>query len=143
MAVILTQVQEEFNPSRIEYVTMALYAGLITGATTWGCLADVIGRKLSWQITLSIAVSTIILSKFIGTLNCPAPGYIWCRSWSSAKLRSFMFPHRLRWVRSGWKVSFASNLTYQWQTNIDERSAYSLPVDGANTYVNGHELELY
>ena len=62
VAVILTQVQEEFNPSRIEYATMALYAGLITGATTWGCLADVIGRKLSWQITLSIAVGTITQS---------------------------------------------------------------------------------
>lgn len=56
VAVILPQVREEFDPSRVEFVTLALYAGLITGATIWGCLADVIGRKLSWQFTLSIAV---------------------------------------------------------------------------------------
>ncbi|PAV18907.1 MFS general substrate transporter [Pyrrhoderma noxium] len=54
VAVILPQVQEDLAPSRIEYVTLSLYVGLILGATTWGCLADVIGRKLSWQITLAL-----------------------------------------------------------------------------------------
>ena len=56
VAVILPQVQEEFNPTRVEYVTLSLYVGLIIGATTWGSLADVIGRRLSWNITLFIAV---------------------------------------------------------------------------------------
>jgi MFS family permease len=34
---------------------MALYAGLIVGAMTWGVLADLIGRRLSFNITLFIA----------------------------------------------------------------------------------------
>ncbi|KAI5123860.1 hypothetical protein M0805_005677 [Coniferiporia weirii] len=55
VAVILPQVEEDFNPSRVEYATLSLYVGLIFGAMAWGCLADVIGRKLSWQITLFIA----------------------------------------------------------------------------------------
>ena len=64
MAVILPQVQEDLAPSRIEYVTLSLYVGLILGATTWGCLADVIGRKLSWQITLALCVCSNIRFKF-------------------------------------------------------------------------------
>ena len=56
VAVVLPQVQEYFDPPRIEFVTLSLYAGLIVGATTWGSLADVIGRKLSWQITLFLGV---------------------------------------------------------------------------------------
>ncbi|KAH8119185.1 MFS general substrate transporter [Phellopilus nigrolimitatus] len=55
VAVILPQIQEDLNPSRVEYVTLSLYVGLIIGATVWGSLADVIGRKLSWQITLFLA----------------------------------------------------------------------------------------
>lgn len=56
VAIILPQVQQELNPKRVEYATLALYVGLIIGATTWGVLADLIGRKISWQITLFIAV---------------------------------------------------------------------------------------
>lgn len=36
--------------------TGTVFGGLTVGATTWGCLADVIGRKLSWQITLFTSV---------------------------------------------------------------------------------------
>lgn len=57
VAVVLPQVQTDLNPSRVEFATLALYVGLIIGATTWGSLADVIGRKLSWQITLFLSVS--------------------------------------------------------------------------------------
>ena len=49
--------QEDLKPTRVEYVTLSLYVGLILGATIWGSLADVIGRKPSWQITLFIVVS--------------------------------------------------------------------------------------
>ncbi|KAL5485054.1 hypothetical protein ACEPAI_7696 [Sanghuangporus weigelae] len=52
VAVILPQVQVDLDPPRVEYITLSLYVGLIIGATTWGSLADVIGRKVSWQITL-------------------------------------------------------------------------------------------
>ncbi|EJD03169.1 MFS general substrate transporter [Fomitiporia mediterranea MF3/22] len=54
VAVVLPQVLTDLNPPRVEYVTLSLYVGLIIGATTWGSLADVIGRKISWQITLFI-----------------------------------------------------------------------------------------
>ncbi|TFY83919.1 hypothetical protein EWM64_g95 [Hericium alpestre] len=55
VAIILPSIQQEMNPVRVEYATLALYAGLILGASTWGILADVIGRKLSFNITLFLA----------------------------------------------------------------------------------------
>ncbi|ESK86569.1 sugar transporter [Moniliophthora roreri MCA 2997] len=55
VAIILPQIQRELQPTRVEYTTLALYVGLILGATTWGILADLIGRRLSFNITLFIA----------------------------------------------------------------------------------------
>ncbi|KAF8512504.1 MFS general substrate transporter [Gautieria morchelliformis] len=55
VAIILPQIALEMNPPHIAFATLALYVGLICGATTWGVLADIIGRKLSWTITLLIA----------------------------------------------------------------------------------------
>ncbi|KAI0089233.1 major facilitator superfamily domain-containing protein [Irpex rosettiformis] len=55
VAVLLPQINTALNPSRVEYTTLALYAGLIAGSVTWGSLSDIIGRRLSWQITLCIA----------------------------------------------------------------------------------------
>ncbi|THV05875.1 MFS general substrate transporter [Dendrothele bispora CBS 962.96] len=55
VAIILPQIQKELNPSRVEFTTLSLYVGLILGATTWGILADLIGRKVSFNITLFIA----------------------------------------------------------------------------------------
>ncbi|KAJ8583629.1 MFS general substrate transporter [Rhizopogon salebrosus TDB-379] len=55
LAVALPQVQQELNPVRVEYAVLAEFAGLIVGATTWGILADVIGRRLSFNITLFLA----------------------------------------------------------------------------------------
>ncbi|KAH7915607.1 major facilitator superfamily domain-containing protein [Hygrophoropsis aurantiaca] len=55
LAVVLPQIQQEFNPTHVEYAVLAEFAGLIVGATTWGILADVIGRKVSFNITLFIA----------------------------------------------------------------------------------------
>lgn len=60
VAVISPQLEEDLNPSRVEYATLSLNVGLIFGATIWGCLADVIGRKTSWQITLFIAVRVLV-----------------------------------------------------------------------------------
>ena len=45
----------ELPVSHVEYATLALYAGLIVGAATWGIMADVVGRRLSFNITLFIA----------------------------------------------------------------------------------------
>ncbi|KAF8344753.1 major facilitator superfamily domain-containing protein [Amanita rubescens] len=55
VAIVLPQVQQELNPVRVEFSTLALYAGLILGAYTWGILADLIGRRLSFNITLFLA----------------------------------------------------------------------------------------
>ncbi|TKY89249.1 hypothetical protein EX895_001780 [Sporisorium graminicola] len=56
VAIILPQVQREFNiQSDIRWMTFALYCGLICGAAIWGILADVIGRRPSFNITLCIA----------------------------------------------------------------------------------------
>ncbi|KIL61498.1 hypothetical protein M378DRAFT_109281 [Amanita muscaria Koide BX008] len=55
VAVALPQAKQEFNPTRIEFTSFALYAGLIAGAMTWGVLADLIGRRLSFNITLFFA----------------------------------------------------------------------------------------
>ena len=52
IAVVLGQVQQELDPTRIEFATLALYVGLIIGASTWGVLADVIGRKLSFNVSV-------------------------------------------------------------------------------------------
>lgn len=50
LAVVLPQVQQELNPSNIEYAVLAEFAGMIVGATTWGVLADIIGRKVSFNV---------------------------------------------------------------------------------------------
>ncbi|KAL0059318.1 hypothetical protein AAF712_013945 [Marasmius tenuissimus] len=54
VAIILPQIQKELHPVRVEFATMSLFIGLIVGASTWGVLADLIGRKLSFNITLFI-----------------------------------------------------------------------------------------
>ncbi|KIK69566.1 hypothetical protein GYMLUDRAFT_33942 [Collybiopsis luxurians FD-317 M1] len=55
VAIILPQIQLELHPSRVEFATLSLYVGLILGASIWGILADLIGRRLSFNITLFIA----------------------------------------------------------------------------------------
>ncbi|KDR78711.1 hypothetical protein GALMADRAFT_1264164 [Galerina marginata CBS 339.88] len=55
VAIVLPQVQQELNPVRVEFATLALYVGLILGASTWGVLADLIGRRVSFNITLFLA----------------------------------------------------------------------------------------
>lgn len=56
VAIILPQVQREFNiTTSVRWMTFALYMGLICGAATWGILADVIGRRPSFNITLCLA----------------------------------------------------------------------------------------
>lgn len=50
LAIVLPQVQQELLPVRVEFATLALYVGLILGATTWGVMADLIGRKLSFNV---------------------------------------------------------------------------------------------
>lgn len=66
---MLPQVQQELLPTRAEFVT--LYVGLVLGATTWGSLADLIGRRLSFNVSTFRAIGlSLLMSKsllFMGT----------------------------------------------------------------------------
>lgn len=55
LSMSLPQIQLEFNPTHVQFATLALYLGLLIGATFWGFMADVIGRRPSWNITLFIS----------------------------------------------------------------------------------------
>ena len=71
LAVVLPQVQQELLPARAEFATLALYVGLVLGATTWGSLADLIGRRLSFNVSTFRAIGlSLLMSKsllFMGT----------------------------------------------------------------------------
>lgn len=55
VAIVLPEVKKEFaDAARTPWMTFALYMGLICGAATWGILADIIGRRPSFNATLLI-----------------------------------------------------------------------------------------
>ncbi|KAH8919089.1 MFS general substrate transporter [Atractiella rhizophila] len=55
IAIIMPAVSNELKPyPEVRLATLALYAGLIVGATFWGCSCDIIGRRLAWNATLLI-----------------------------------------------------------------------------------------
>ncbi|EKM77975.1 hypothetical protein AGABI1DRAFT_129759 [Agaricus bisporus var. burnettii JB137-S8] len=74
VAVVLPQVQQELLPTRVEFATLALYVGLILGATTWGSLADLIGRRLSFNVTFLSLVHTYRITLFIASVFGVAGG---------------------------------------------------------------------
>ncbi|KAF8896637.1 major facilitator superfamily domain-containing protein [Infundibulicybe gibba] len=74
VAVVLPQMQQELNPIRVEFSTLALYVGLILGAMVWGVMADLIGRRLSFNITLFIA-------GVFGIAAGAAPNFVTFASW--------------------------------------------------------------
>lgn len=55
VAIILPAISREMQPTHIAFATLSLFVGLIVGATIWGVLADIIGRRLSWNITLFLS----------------------------------------------------------------------------------------
>ncbi|WFD34399.1 hypothetical protein MCUN1_001238 [Malassezia cuniculi] len=58
VAMILPQILNEFdieNGKESGFMTLALFAGLTVGAATWGVLADIVGRRFSFNMTLLIA----------------------------------------------------------------------------------------
>ena len=59
LAVVLPQVQQELLPVRAEFATLALYIGLVLGATTWGSLADLIGRRVSFNVSIFCATGSV------------------------------------------------------------------------------------
>ncbi|PWN40612.1 MFS general substrate transporter [Ceraceosorus guamensis] len=52
LSMSLPQVKLEFQPGHVQFLTLALYVGLLFGAFFWGFGSDVVGRKLAWQTTL-------------------------------------------------------------------------------------------
>ena len=57
VAVLLEQVGVEFDVEQAHtpFMTLALFLGLAVGASVWGVLADILGRRISFNVTLFIA----------------------------------------------------------------------------------------
>lgn len=59
--IIATQAAYEFQPSYPKGLTIALYVGMLVGALFWGLSADIVGRRLAFNISLFIcSVFTIV-----------------------------------------------------------------------------------
>ena len=55
VALVLPQIGKEFNAPHPQMLTLALYVGLLLGAGGWGLGADVIGRRLAFNLTLFLS----------------------------------------------------------------------------------------
>lgn len=58
VAMILPKIQLEFDledDKSSAFMTLSLFAGLTVGAATWGVLADIVGRRFSFNMTLFLA----------------------------------------------------------------------------------------
>lgn len=51
----LPQIAVEFQPEMSGFLIVALITGLICGASFWGLGADLIGRRLAWNLSLLLA----------------------------------------------------------------------------------------
>ncbi|KAJ9620738.1 uncharacterized protein PV06_03357 [Exophiala oligosperma] len=67
----LAQVAVEFTPKHSAFLSLALIAGLVVGASFWGLGADLIGRRLAFNLTLLIA-------GVFGTAAGAAPNFVGC-----------------------------------------------------------------
>lgn len=54
IALTLTQLSLEFDvsESRVRFTTCALFLGLCIGASFWGVISDIVGRRLAFNMTL-------------------------------------------------------------------------------------------
>jgi MFS family permease len=87
LAIVLPQVQQELDPVRVEYAVLAEFAGLIVGATAWGSMADLIGRRLSFNVSYALKVAweyflidyckiTLFLAGLFGLAAAGAPNFL-------------------------------------------------------------------
>lgn len=105
---MLPQVEQELNPSRVEYAVLAEFAGLIVGATTWGALADIIGRKVSFNVRhISGARNVCVL--FSPDVLDPGHAlprrYLWDCRWRRTELCCIFVLDSMHGFRYWWKVS--------------------------------------
>ncbi|KAH3920849.1 hypothetical protein HBI56_010940 [Parastagonospora nodorum] len=54
-SVIAAQAALEFNPSFANGLTIATYVGMLVGALFWGLTADIMGRKVAFNVSLLIS----------------------------------------------------------------------------------------
>ncbi|KAK0551807.1 hypothetical protein OC845_001992 [Tilletia horrida] len=70
VAIILPQIKRELTGYPPQWATFSLYIGLIIGAALWGVMADIVGRRLSFNATLFLAgvfgIATGAAPNFIG-----------------------------------------------------------------------------
>lgn len=69
ITIISPAVRNEFNVKRIAFLTVAKYAGLVVGSTAWPMTADIIGRRLAFNVTL-------ILSAAGGLIGAGSPNFV-------------------------------------------------------------------
>ncbi|KIW50104.1 hypothetical protein PV05_11724 [Exophiala xenobiotica] len=67
----LAQVAVEFAPKHSAFLSLALIAGLVVGASFWGLGCDLIGRRLAFNLILLIA-------GVFGTAAGAAPNFVSC-----------------------------------------------------------------
>ncbi|KAE8162544.1 major facilitator superfamily domain-containing protein [Aspergillus tamarii] len=60
--IIATQAAYEFQPSYPKGLTIALYVGMLVGALFWGLSADIVGRRLAFNISLFICSAFTIVA---------------------------------------------------------------------------------
>ena len=60
ISLVTPQAALEFGPKYATLLSASLYAGLLIGALTLGALADNVGRRLIWQVSI-FAVSVVTL----------------------------------------------------------------------------------
>lgn len=59
--IIAVQAVYEFQPSYTKGLTIAVYVGMLVGALFWGTTADIIGRKVAFNVSLFIcSIFTIV-----------------------------------------------------------------------------------
>ncbi|KAJ4252385.1 hypothetical protein NW762_010983 [Fusarium torreyae] len=69
ITIISPPVRDEFAVKRIAFLTLAKYAGLVVGSSVWPMTADIIGRRLAFNITL-------LISSVAGLIGAGSPNFV-------------------------------------------------------------------
>ena len=52
ISLVMPQASKEFSPQYATLLSAAQYAGLAVGAVFFGFVSDLIGRRLTWQVSI-------------------------------------------------------------------------------------------